>query len=150
MLLLVLIGIMPMFLSIYQGSKSIGLHSQLYNSWTPQHHTCDTLNICYIIECKKCNQQYIGETHDTAKKRFLQHRGYVRRKEMDWAKGQHFNLPGHAMADITISVLERIRQTDPAYRKQRESDYIEQFETKRKGINRKRWLFWLGTHFKKL
>ena len=52
------------------------------------------------------------------------------------------------MADMTISVLERISNPDPAYRKERESHYIAQFESFRKGINRKRWLFLIGTFLK--
>ena len=82
--------------------------------------------------------QYIGETEHTVRKRFLQHRGYVRRQETDMATGSHFNLPGHSMADMTISVLERISNPDEQYRKERESHYIEQFEAYRKGMNRRR------------
>ena len=103
-----------------------------------KHHTCNDENICYIIECGKCQQQYIGETEFTVRQRFLQHRGYVRREETGQATGNHFSLPGHSMADMTISVLERITTSDPMYRKVRESHWIEQFEARRKGINRRR------------
>ena len=120
-------------------SKKVDLH---------QHHTCDDNNIIYIMECLKCKLQYIGETEQTVRKRFLQHRGYVRRQETDKATGHHFSQPGHNMSDMSISVLERIRQSDPFYRKERESYYIEQFEAMRKGINRKRWLFLIGITFK--
>ena len=42
------------------------------------------------------------------------------------------------MADMTVSVIERIEYTDPTYRKCKESHWIEQFEVLTKGINRKR------------
>ena len=102
------------------------------------HHNCNDFNFIYIIECKKCKLQYIGESDQTVRKRFLQHRGYVRRHEKEKGTGLHFNLPGHNMADMTISVLERISNPDPAYRKERERHYIALFESFRKGINRKR------------
>ena len=110
-------------------SKIVDLH---------QHHTCNDNNIIDVMECLKCKQQYIGETEHSVRKRFLQHRGYVRRQETEKATGHHFSQPGHNMSDMSISVLERIRQSDPQYRKERESYYIEQFEALRKGINRKR------------
>ena len=72
------------------------------------------------------------------RERFLEHRGYVRRNEVEKSTGHHFNLPGHDMSHMRISVLERIRSSDPQYRKRRESFWIEQFELLRKGINRKR------------
>ena len=82
--------------------------------------------------------QYIGETDRTVRERYLDHRGYVRRKELDKATGLHFNKPGHQISDMSISVLERITSSDPAYRKEREKHWIEQFELLYKGINRKR------------
>ena len=103
-----------------------------------KHHTCEDRNVIYILDCKKCRKQYIGETDRTVKDRYLDHRGYVRRKELDKATDHHFNLPGHQNSDMSISVLERITSSDPHYRKERESHYIEQFELLTKGINRKR------------
>ena len=103
-----------------------------------KNHTCEDKNIIYIIDCKKCKQQYIGETHKTLRERMLEHLGYVRRKELYQATGFHFNLPGHSMSDMSFSVLERINTYDSNYRKKRESHWIEQFNLLRKGINRKR------------
>ena len=101
-----------------------------------KHHTCEDKNICYIIDCKKCGMQYIGETERSLKERFSEHVSYVRNQKE--ATGHHFNLPGHSQSDMSISVLERIFSQDPQYRKTRESYHIEQFELLKKGINRKR------------
>ena len=103
-------------------SKVVDLH---------KHHTCEDKNICYILECKKCRMQYIGETDRTLKDGYLEHRGYIRREKLE-------KSTGHDISDMSISVLERIYSTDPLYRKIRESYYIEQFESLTKGINRKR------------
>ena len=103
-----------------------------------KQHTCKDRNIVYIINCKKCKQQYIGETDRTLKDRMLEHLGYVRREETSQATGFHFNQPGHQMSDMSISVFERINSYDPQYRKTRESYWIGQFDLLRQGINRKR------------
>ena len=37
--------------------------------------SCTISNVVYLIGCKKCTQQYIGETERTVKERFLEHKG---------------------------------------------------------------------------
>ena len=55
------------------------------------------------------------------------------------ATGQHFNLPGHQLSDMEVTILEKVRNNEQ-YRKQREQMWIERFNTKYKGLNRKSWL----------
>ena len=62
--------------------------------------------------------------------RFGQHRGYVRNKELDNATGAHFNLPGHTIADMKVTIVEKISSDDPQMRKIRESYFIQKFGTK--------------------
>ena len=103
-----------------------------------KHFDCNTKNIVYIIECKKCGDQYIGQTKNSLKDRFLDHLGYARREEVTKATGGHFNLPGHQLSDMSISVLESVKEKNVFYREGRESFHIENFNLQRKGINRKR------------
>ena len=100
--------------------------------------SCTTSNVVYLIGCKKCTQQYIGETERTVKERFLEHKGYVTTRTMSKATGRHFNLPCHQKSHMSITVLESINTDDQAYRKRRESEYIQQFNLKYKGMNRRR------------
>ena len=102
------------------------------------HFDCNTENIVYIIECKKCGDQYIGQTQHSLRGRFLDHLGYARREEVHKATGGHFNLPGHKMSDMSVSVLEKVKEKNIFYREGRESYHIENFNLQRKGINRKR------------
>ena len=37
-------------------------------------YSCDTTNCIYLLECKLCNKQYIGETHTTIRSRMKHHR----------------------------------------------------------------------------
>ena len=103
-----------------------------------QHYNCHTKNIVYLIECKKCLQQYIGQTHKSLHERFGEHRGYVNNKHLHKATGEHFNLPGHSVSDMTIIVLEKIRRKDRHYRELRESMHIRDFGAKHSGINRRK------------
>ena len=103
-----------------------------------KEYNCQTNNLVYLVQCKKCKDQYIGETKHTLEHRFNQHLGYVRRKETDKATGDHFNKKGHQISDMTITVLEGINSDDPFYRLQREHFWIEQFNVLHKGMNGKR------------
>ena len=38
---------------------------------------CQTSNCIYLLGCKRCPQQYIGEIEWSLKERFLEHKGYV-------------------------------------------------------------------------
>ena len=52
------------------------------------------------------------------------------------ATGQHFNEPGHSVSDMTITVIEKLVNKDPQYRKQREKMFINKFNTRNKGLNK--------------
>ena len=105
--------------------------------------TCETKNIIYVITCnkKECkNIQYIGESGKKLKQRFAQHLACVRSTNEDQkptATGEHFNMPGHSINNMKVSILEKVTQDSIAYRKIRESFYINKFETKHCGLNRK-------------
>ena len=96
---------------------------------------CQTTNVVYIVRCKRCNDQYIGQTKHTLEHRFKQHLGYVATNTQ--ATGIHFNGPGHNVSDMTISVLEKVNRVDRSLREQRESHFIEEFNLKYKGMNKK-------------
>ena len=96
---------------------------------------CQTRNSIYCISCSKCAQQYIGETDRTLQARFSDHRGYVVNKMLKKATGNHFNLPGHTVSDMQVTILEKIHNKDVNFRKNREKMFIQQFNTKYKGSN---------------
>ena len=56
---------------------------------------------------------------------------------MTKSTGEHFNTPGHNMADMQVTILEQLFNSDPQFRKTREKMYIERFNTKYKGLNKK-------------
>ena len=99
--------------------------------------SCQTKNAVYCINCKKCKMQYIGETDRTLQSRFSEHRGYVANQHLAKATGHHFNLPGHSIADMEVTILEKIFSLDAQFRKAREQMQIQSFNTKYKEMNHK-------------
>ena len=118
------------------------LKSKYTNTTIPitKHFDCQTSNLVYLVECTKCNDQYIGQTKHTLEERGNQHLGYIRNNNQKQATGRHFNLPGHKISHFTISVLETVYIKDLRYRERRESHWIDKFNLVYKGMNKKRWL----------
>ena len=74
-----------------------------------------------MIECQKqfCKQKYIGETERELRERISEHRGYIYNKILSQATGAHFNLPGHSLSDMMVTILEKVKSQDELYRKER-------------------------------
>ena len=91
-----------------------------------------------MIECRKdnCEMRYIGETKIILKFRLADHRGYITNQDLSKPTGQHFNTPGHSLADLSITILEKVRSQDHLYRKERERYFIRKFNTFYRGLNR--------------
>ena len=71
--------------------------------------------------------------------RLAEHRGYVVNKTTERATGAHFNLPGHSLSNMKITVLEQVKLKDESYRKERETYFINKFNTYHVGMNRQMW-----------
>ena len=97
---------------------------------------CQSKNLIYLLECKKCREQYTGETERTLQDRFSDHLGYVRNTHLTKATGFHFNQPGHKISDMQITIIEKLHNFDSQFRKKREEMYINDFNTYYKGMNR--------------
>ena len=92
---------------------------------------CSSRNIIYMLGCKRCPEQYIGESERSLRERFSEHKGYVTK-----ATGSHFNERGHSLSVMEITILEKVFSDNPQFRKQREKMYINKFNTRYKGLNR--------------
>ena len=103
--------------------------------------SCDTFNCVYLIECQidSCRQRYIGQTGRLLKYRLADHRGYIINQVVSKATGAHFNLPGHSLAHLKITILEQIRNSNLEYRKEREKYFIRLFNTYNNGMNREKY-----------
>ena len=79
-------------------------------------------NIIYLLGCKKCQTQYVGESNTRSlQSRFSEHQGYVKNQKINKATGEHFNRKGHTISDMEITIVEKL---------QRNSEYLENKERK--------------------
>ena len=97
---------------------------------------CETKNIVYLIECRKCFERYIGESKRSLKDRLADHRGYVNNQHINIVTGSHFNKPGHDLSHLTIRIIEKQKFENDLYRKEREKYFINTFNTHYQGMNR--------------
>ena len=101
---------------------------------------CETYNCVYMIECQKdkCKDRYIGQTKRRLKDRIADHRNYIVNQVVSTATGAHYNLPGHSLADMKVTILEQVRYNDELYREEREQYCINKFNTFYNGLNREK------------
>ena len=69
--------------------------------------TCTTKNVIYLISCKKCGIQYVGETSQALRSRMNNHRQRLNQM-CDLFLYQHFCSSGHSEDDITIMPIEEV------------------------------------------
>ena len=86
---------------------------------------CQTRNVVYIIECKKCAIQYVGETENALCIRLTGHRLDIKHRQIDRPVAKHFSLRDHSMKDLSIMVIEKIYREDTDYQRRKESHWIE-------------------------
>ena len=68
---------------------------------------------------------------------FLSDRGAVNH-QWDTGVGEHFNLPGHDLANFNFLPFEKVRSSDPFVIETRESYWIEKYEVLGEGgMNRR-------------
>ena len=53
------------------------------------------MKIVYLLGCKKCQTQYVGESNRSLLSRFSEHLGYVKNQQIGKPKGEHFKMKGH-------------------------------------------------------
>ena len=98
---------------------------------------CLSSNVVYLIQCTKCSMQYIGQTGRPFKERIKEHLSYVRNNKISEPTGFHFNLPGHDISMLRATVLAQCKFNSRIFRETREEFFINKFQTKFSGMNRK-------------
>ena len=73
-----------------------------------KHITCNSSNVIYCIECKKCNSRYVGQTKRKIKDRLREHI-YGVKNQKDTDISYHFNTNGHSgKHDMKVYILDFI------------------------------------------
>ena len=94
------------------------------------------INVQRFIIKGKFGKQYIGESERVLKNRLAEHIGYVKSKNINQPTGEHFNLPGHTLSNMNILILEKVKNFNTNYRKEREKYLIRKFNTYYNGMNK--------------
>lgn len=89
---------------------------------------CKTRDVVYVISCKFCNLQYVGETSRPLADRVNCHLSCIRTRK-NTPVGLHFNITGHSLTDFLISGIESLSSADRAFRKLKESTWQNLLQT---------------------
>ena len=113
--------------------------------------TCKSSNLIYLISCKRCGLQYVGETEQALNERMNGHRSDIVNKKIDDKPvAAHLNSPQHTLEDLQVMVIEQLWKRDTPLRKIRESKWSTLLQTYQPlGINLRRdklWCHRLSTH----
>lgn len=96
--------------------------------------TCQSTNIVYLIECKRCEEQYIGETSKSLKIRLGNHLSNIRCFK-DTSVAEHFNQFDHdGNLDVTVTPILQIpdqgsKTKDTLTRKKYETFFIQKLRS---------------------
>ena len=99
--------------------------------------SCITENLIYLITCRKCHVQYVGETGRRLRDRLNNHKSTIKRKE-NTPISIHFNSPNHSILDLEIVGIEKIANqlNSINIRKTKEKEWQARLETTYpKGLN---------------
>ena len=73
--------------------------------------SCDSICVIYIINCKKCNAFYIGETYRSVKERLLEHirsiKYFIPFISYHTPVSTHFNLESHSLKDFKFYIYKK-------------------------------------------
>lgn len=70
---------------------------------------CKTSNIVYLVTCRKCNLQYVGESGRPLADRINDHLSAIRNRK-DTPVGLHFNSTSHTLSHFSVMGIEHIGQ----------------------------------------
>ena len=70
---------------------------------------CKSSNIVYLIICRRCGQQYVGETGQLLNRMINSHCfNIAHRRTEESPVAEHFNGEGHTLADMTVVAIDQL------------------------------------------
>ena len=123
--------------SLCNRSKSIFEHVASYSDKkypVKSKIKCSDTYIIYSIQCKVCSKQYVGQTSNTAAKRFNSH-FYDVVHNLNKPVARHFNSRNHCVSDMILTPFEKLYVKDKTMLNVRERYWILEKETAIHGLN---------------
>ena len=94
--------------------------------------SCKTSNIIYLIHCRRCGLQYVGETGQPLHNRMNGHRFNIAHGRINESPvAAHFTSEGHgeSESDPSVMILDRCWKEDTILRKIRGSIWVRTLDT---------------------
>ena len=92
-----------------------------------------TLFICW--DAKNVPTNTLGKVRGVQKIDFWNIKVMLQKKNCTKATDLHFNEKGHSVSDKEMTILEKVFNCNPQFRKQREKMWINKFNTRYIGLN---------------
>ena len=86
--------------------------------------TCKTRNLVYLISCKRCGLQYVGETENALYVWMNGHHSDIRTRKTKKLVAAHFCQSDHSIEDLEVRGIEKIHDNNTQWRIERESFWI--------------------------
>ena len=81
--------------------------------------------------------KYVLGSDRKMRERFQEHRTYVKQKKLKTPTRERFNLKGHTISNMTITILKEVKVSDTLYQKEREQYLIRKFNSYYNEMNNK-------------
>ena len=82
------------------------------------HASCKSSNVIYLITCRRCGLQYVGETGQPFHLRVEGHRYDVSHQKTDESPvAEHFNSGTHVESDMAVMAIDLVRSRDACLQK---------------------------------
>ena len=73
--------------------------------------SCKSKNVIYLITCKKCGIQYVGQTTQALHCRLNGHRSAILGNQKNTYLSNHFRSEGHCIGDLSIQIIDIIDES---------------------------------------
>ena len=94
------------------------------------HASCKTSNVIYLIQCRRCGHQYVGETEQPLRSQINSHRFNIVHSRTDESPVvADFTSEGHTVANLSVMIIDKCWKDDAILRKIRESRWIRSLKT---------------------
>ena len=71
--------------------------------------TCASSEVIYLITCKKCNIQYVGQTQLNCSQRMNKNNFDIKHShDIFTTVSEHFNSPGHSIKDFSFMPIDKV------------------------------------------
>ena len=74
-----------------------------------ENFTCASSEVIYLIICKKCNIQYVGQTQQNCSQRMNKHKFDIKHSpDIITTVSEHFNSPGHSIKYFSFMPIDKV------------------------------------------